>query len=243
MALQHNPKIVTNGLVLCLDAGNPLSYSGSGTVWNDLSGNGYNGTLTNGPTFSSDNKGSIVFDGTNDHIVCTTNTTLDNISSLTNFTVEGFVKWNVVPTAGEGQWIMANVNPSGNVAQLTGGLQFGYNPSVGFVFGTYRAGGFDSALSSTTAIANIWYHLTGLKLSTGYYLYINGNLIASTLTANNGGVAPTVLLLGLRQRDITYPSTTTYLNGNIANVKIYNRGLSESEIQQNYNATKGRFGL
>jgi len=240
MALQHNPKIVTNGLVLCLDAGNPLSYSGSGTVWNDLSGNGYNGTLTNGPTFSSDNKGSIVFDGTNDHIVCANNTTLDNISSLTDFTVEGLVKWNVVPTGGNGQFIMANVNPTN---PLTGGLQLGYNPSVGFSFATYRSAAFDSVTFLTTPITNVWYHVLGLKLSTGYYLYINGNLVASTLTANNGGVAPTVLLLGLRQRDITYPSTTTYLNGNIANIKIYNRGLSELEIKQNFNATKGRYAL
>ena len=68
MALAHSPRIITDGLVLCLDAGNTKSYPGSGTTWTDLSGNGNNGTLTNGPTYSSDNGGSIVFDGSNDYV-------------------------------------------------------------------------------------------------------------------------------------------------------------------------------
>ena len=68
MALSHSPRIVTDGLVLCLDASDPQSYSGSGNTWSDRSGNGSNGTLTNGPTFDSDNKGSLVFDGVNDYI-------------------------------------------------------------------------------------------------------------------------------------------------------------------------------
>jgi hypothetical protein len=68
MALAHSPSIVTSGLVLCLDAANPKSYPGSGTTWTDLSGNGNNGTLVNGPTYSSVNGGSIVFDGSNDYI-------------------------------------------------------------------------------------------------------------------------------------------------------------------------------
>jgi hypothetical protein len=69
MALAHGAgQIVMNGLVLYLDAASPRSYPGSGTTWTDLSGNGNNGTLTNGPTFNSDNLGSIVFDGTNDYI-------------------------------------------------------------------------------------------------------------------------------------------------------------------------------
>ena len=67
MALSHSPKIVTDGLVLCLDAGDGKSYGGSGTTWTDRSVNSNNGTLTNGPTFDSSNGGSIVFDGSNDY--------------------------------------------------------------------------------------------------------------------------------------------------------------------------------
>lgn len=66
MALAHNPKIVTDGLVLCLDAANPKSYPGSGTVWSDLSGNGNNGTLVNGVGYNSNNGGYLTFDGSND---------------------------------------------------------------------------------------------------------------------------------------------------------------------------------
>ena len=66
MGLSHSPRIVTDGLVMCLDAGNSRSYPGTGTVWTDLAGN--IGTLTNGPTFNSENGGSVVFDGTNDGV-------------------------------------------------------------------------------------------------------------------------------------------------------------------------------
>ena len=66
MGVTYNNRIVTDGLVLCLDAASKRSYPGTGTVWTDLKG-GNNGTLTNGPTFSSDNGGSIVFDASNDN--------------------------------------------------------------------------------------------------------------------------------------------------------------------------------
>jgi len=68
MGLYHSPSIVMNGLVLCLDAGNTKSYPGSGTTWIDLSGNSNTGTLTNGPTYSSENGGSLVFDGIDDYV-------------------------------------------------------------------------------------------------------------------------------------------------------------------------------
>ena len=69
MSLNHGGKpIVTDGLVLCLDAANPKSYPGSGTTWTDLSGNGNNGTLVNGVGYNSDNGGSLSFDGVNDYV-------------------------------------------------------------------------------------------------------------------------------------------------------------------------------
>ena len=72
MAFIHSPQIVTSGLVLSLDAGNTKSYPGTGTTWFDKSGNTYNGTLTNGPTFNTANLGSIVFDGVDDYVTCGT---------------------------------------------------------------------------------------------------------------------------------------------------------------------------
>jgi hypothetical protein len=78
MAVNYSPKIITDGLVLYLDAANTRSYPGSGTVWSDLSRGGNNGTLRNGPTFNSGNGGSIVFDGVNDYASFPNNTNLDN---------------------------------------------------------------------------------------------------------------------------------------------------------------------
>ena len=77
MAFNYSPNIITDGLVLYLDAANTKSYPGSGTTWRDLSKSQLNGTLTNGPTFNSANGGSIVFDGTNDYV--------DNIGDLSSF--------------------------------------------------------------------------------------------------------------------------------------------------------------
>ncbi len=88
MSLLHSPKIVTNGLVLCLDAASRKSYPGTGNVWRDLSGNGNNGTLTNGPTFSSANGGSIVFDGIYDPVLGVSNLP---ISGNASFTISYFV--------------------------------------------------------------------------------------------------------------------------------------------------------
>jgi hypothetical protein len=83
MAVQYaSGKIVTSGLVLALDAADKNSYPGSGTTWTDLSGNGNNGTLVNGPTFSSANGGSIVFDGVDDYVTCGTNSST-LVSSMT----------------------------------------------------------------------------------------------------------------------------------------------------------------
>ena len=69
MGSAAGPNLVTDNLILYLDAANTNSYSNSGTTWNDLSGNGYDATLTNGPTYNSDNGGYFIFDGTNDHAV------------------------------------------------------------------------------------------------------------------------------------------------------------------------------
>ena len=92
MSLGHGASIVRNGLVLYLDAANPKSYPGSGTTWKDLSGNGNNGTLVNGPTFNSANGGSIVFDGTNDYVITT-----NLLNPTTNPNESVFVWFN--PTA------------------------------------------------------------------------------------------------------------------------------------------------
>ena len=83
MALSHSPSIVLDGLVLCLDAGNPKSYPGSGTNVSDLSGNGNNGTLVNGVGYNGSNLGSLVFDGSNDYADCGNNSILNVGNNIT----------------------------------------------------------------------------------------------------------------------------------------------------------------
>ena len=83
MSCIRGPSIVTNGLVLCLDAANIKSYAGTGTAWNDLSGNSRTGTLTNGPTYSGTNGGSIVFDGVNDYVQTPSLSLTGNETNLT----------------------------------------------------------------------------------------------------------------------------------------------------------------
>ena len=114
MATSYSPKIITDGLVLCLDAGDGKSYSGSGTTWTDRSGNGYNGTLTNGPTFDSSNGGNIVFAG-DDYVDC-------GLSSFqpTEMTLSVWVKKTTSNTSG--------VIVKGNVNESTEwGISFGYS--------------------------------------------------------------------------------------------------------------------
>ena len=85
MSLSHSPRVVTNGLILYLDAANTKSCAGSGTTWLDLSGNARTGTLTNGPTYSSSNKGAITFDGTNDYVSM-------SLPTLTDLTISLWIK-------------------------------------------------------------------------------------------------------------------------------------------------------
>ena len=97
MGLSHSPSLVLSGLTLCLDAANTKSYVGSGTTWTDLSGNSNTGTLTNGPTYSSANGGSIVFDGTNDYATISFNSVFNVTSNP--FTV---IVWNKKNTSSNG---------------------------------------------------------------------------------------------------------------------------------------------
>ena len=124
MGISYNPKIVTNGLVLCLDAANAKSYPGSGTAWTDLSGLGNTGTLTNGPTYSSANNGSIVLDGINDYtsITCAANT-IRAYNSTTQFIIK-------LPTYGGGQQNILSYRLGGGslyIGKGSGGIFCYYN--------------------------------------------------------------------------------------------------------------------
>jgi hypothetical protein len=205
--------IVTSGLVLALDAGRTLSYPGSGTTWTDLSGNGNNGTLTNGPTYSSANFGSLVFDGLDDYVNCGTPSI-----SVGKITVNAWVKIN----AGSiNQHVVDSASNAWHLAILFDNRPYFWNGSV------YHQ-------ASPILTVGQWYMLTGVQ-GTTLDIYINGVLGQSIAT--DVSVTTNTVNLG------RYQGGGRQLNGNIAQASIYNRALTAAEIQQNFNATKGRFGL
>jgi hypothetical protein len=232
MALFHSPRIVTNGLVLYLDAGNQKSYSGSGTTWTDLSGNGNNGTLVNGVGYNSGNFGSLVFDGVDDN-VNVGNTSLIISPSQSSITVNCWVRTNVI---NEYKKIFVNVNASQGPPGLTG-IYFSIGP-VPFhtYFGVTTNVGQKNAVFTQHISTSNFTNLCGTYNGSSIKLYLNGNLVATESHSGNIGTGGITRISG-------YDNNGESWNGNIAQVSVYNRELTASEIQQNFNATRGRFGI
>ena len=229
MALSHSPRISTDGLVLCLDAGNIKSYPGSGTTWTDLSGQGNDGTLVNGVGYSGGNLGSLSFDGVNDYV--STNYT----ATFQDFTLCGFVKAND-PNGKTWEDIIDSYDiDSSDWCRLA--FKDG-KPSLEIDANSVRS----SVTSSTIATADQWYHIVGVRSGTTGYLYINGILNNQNSVTGNVISADTdsQFFIG----NISRPDTPNEgWNGNIAQASIYNKALTASEIQQNFNALRGRFSI
>jgi hypothetical protein len=218
MAHFHSPRIVTDGLVLALDAGNTKSYPGSGTIWFDKSGNGNNGTLTNGPTFSSANLGSIVFDGVNDGV---------NIPNSPNSQFPHNSPWTI---SMYGKIISQNLDYPGFLRKgdSTGsGVLFFYISTNFYI--KHNNNQVAVSVSTSNPFNIVWSH----NGSGTTFIYLNGNYISTgpTMASNN---TSDDLLLGTGDQ---------YGNVSIYSLSKYNRAITASEIQQNFNATKGRFGL
>jgi hypothetical protein len=224
----YGPKIITNGLVLYLDAANRNSYPGSGTTWTDLSGNNNNGTLTNGPTFNASNMGSIVFDGTNDYIY---RSSLNNFNSST-YTILLWGKFVSVSSSG----ILFNLGRSSGDADTE--AQLYYNNSR-LVYWDYAGSiAFNFIQSSGTLSTNVYQYLGFTKNSTNGTFYINGYSSGTGTAAFDANISTNDFTIGADIRD-----SINYVNGNISQFLLYNRVLTAAEILQNYNATKSRFGL
>jgi len=231
MGVLYNSRIVTDGLVFCLDAGDKMSYPGAGTTWTDLSKRGNNGTLTNGPTFDSANGGSIVFDGTNDYVSITRN------SSITpNYiSVCGWIKIN---SKSSNQFLLALPR------SVNGGASYMmyYSLSLdGFVaYARTNSTGTIQTTSTFSPDTGRWYFLSMTSNGSNLILFIDGEFEASlSFSSVLEYSGSTVLRIGSYDNQ----GTPTYTNGNIPLTQIYNRALTPDEIRQNYNATKGRFGL
>ena len=235
MAIIRGPKIVKDGLVLALDAADRNSYIGSGTVWSDLSGNKNTGTLTNGPTFSNLNGGNIVLDGTNDYVNIPYNT---NLNPSTNVTASIWIRSTVSDL---------NIRNGIELSASADELYFLYfradlSPKRwGFGIRQSNSTYAESTSTSSSFSINTWYNITLVANSSTLLvsLYINGLFDGSV--AYNGTLkqnAAATLSLGSDPG-----AARRYWQGNVATGLVYSRALSAVEVLQNYNATKGRFGL
>jgi hypothetical protein len=222
LALSHSPSIITQNLVLCLDAGNPKSYPGSGTTWTDLSGNGNNGTLVNGVGYNSGNLGSLVFDGSNDYVNCGNSTTL-NMSTETTL-----IHWLKFSGAGWSPFIGKLTNTTTNNYRVWLGSDRGFD--VELTNDNFKP---LFTLTSTELPLNSWCCL-GMRFKSdgslsGFFNGIKKNTVTKSIGPTNSGN----FLIGT--------DNAVYGGGSISCIQLYNRALSDTEIQQNYNALKGRF--
>jgi hypothetical protein len=231
--------IVTNGLILDLDAAKRDSYPGNGTTWRDISGNGFIGTLNNGPTFNTDGNGCIVLDGTNDNV---------DLGDSNLFTVPtGFSVnvWFKPSTYSNASNLIEKYQSSGY--EFVFGT-FNNNTLYAWVYDNVTTGYRGRTLSNISSIVpvNTWGYFTytydGQGLSSSGKIYINGT---ERITSDfSGGVfntiynTPTTLNIGRYNPGLGGPTS-----GRFGTVSFYNKTLTASDILQNYNATKGRYGL
>jgi hypothetical protein len=223
MAAAAGPNVVEDGLVLALDAGNTQSYPGSGTTWTDLSGNGNNGTLINGPTYSSDDGGYFSFDGSNDYVNCGNSTTLD---MSTEVTLIHWLKWNVStwsPFIGK----LTNLTTNNYRVWLGSDKGFDVDMTNDFQKPLFT-------LTSTELPSNSWCCL-GMRFKSdgtlsGFFNGVKKNTVSKSIGPTNNGN----FLIG--------SDLAVYGGGGISCIQLYNRALTSQEIQQNYNALKGRYG-
>lgn len=229
MSLAHSPSIVTNGLILCLDAANVKSYPGSGTNWYDLSGNNRNGTLTNGPSYNTTNGGILTFDGVNDYIDCGSVPAIGN--SLIGLTVSVWL----YTTSSSTRCIVEN-----GTTYTTNTFYLFQENASNFTFSVY-GGAYDVVFSNYAYQLNTWYNLVGVWSSgTRNTLYTNGVDTSGT----RGGSVQTAVINGNTNLMVGSRAGSQYhFQGSIASVIIYNRALTQTEVTKNFNAHRGRYGI
>lgn len=236
MGTTYNANIVRNGLILYLDAANIRSYSGTGTSWADLSETGIGGTLVNSPSYTSNNKGGIVFDGLNDYVQVPYNSIL---APTLGITVSAWVSTNWQTTS------------SVRIASKTEGG--GWNLAINDVgagllsFAIMINGSYRFATVNKTTVSAGFHNIVGTCDARYVNLYIDSVLVG---TADRGVTFPQTitysnnnsLIIGAEASGGTSPAGQ-YINATISNFSMYNRALTPTEIQKNFNALRGRYNV
>ena len=227
MAVQYNSKIITDGLVLCLDAANRKSYPGSGTTWTDLSGRGNTGTLTS-TSYTTDGGGGIYFASSASSAGYT-----GSLNFSGGFTLETWIKHTgVVSTARTQRYITIGSSPTEGPVIRHGNASNGSLQAYIFDSGNT----FRNIEIPGQIITNTYYHLVYTYDGTTFRVYKNNSQV--------GTLVATVTLPTLTTSQyFSAPGFGEYFEGNMYVARYYNRGLSAAEISQNYNATKSRYGL
>lgn len=226
MSLGHGSSIIRDGLVLHLDAANPKSYPGSGTTWNDLSGNGYDGTLVNGVGYSADNNGYFTFEGSTQTIALSTYPQV-YAGSVT------FSGWYYFTTSNTRDVLYSNYTATPTVSferHTSDRLRMYWNNGVNDIY-----------TPDNVVPAETWHFICMIrnKETSQFQFYVNGQMVhnpnvsAADLSSVNGPYR-----IGRDTR-----TDFTALGGYCAGVCIYNRTLSALEIQQNFEALRGRYGI
>jgi hypothetical protein len=225
MGLAHSPSIVTDGLALYLDAANAKSYPGTGTVWGDLSGNGNNGSLLGGVGYSQNEGGSLVFDGVDDKVLITCNSsTVRTFNSTTQFVVK-------LPVySGSQRCILSYRTEAGRlyIGKINSGIYCYYDQLSSPIL-------ISGNISNNSLIVC---HVLCDATNNLFSIYLNGLLVGSDSRTGWVSSYHSNFYLGWDAG-----GTNEYMLGNLYQFSHYDRVLSPSEISQNYSALRGRFGV
>lgn len=234
MGLSHSPSIVTDGLVLCLDAVNPRGYNGATTLY-DLSGNNNTSLLQNGASVTN---GYFSFDGSNDQIFIS-RTYPGSLSLTSNVTLEAWVNYRDTGYVG---WMQV-IDDLGGSPYTSYSMWLSSDSSGGGKFvSSYDNGSW--RYSSGNVYPNTWNHIVLSKQANSANTYINTVFSGSISYSNLGGTGGDFTLETNQGTGIgRHPNNSYPFNGYIGLPKIYNRALTPDEVRRNYLATKSRFGL
>jgi hypothetical protein len=230
LAIFYNPRTITDGLVLCLDAANRKSYPGSGTTWTDLSGNGNTGTLVNGVGYNSGNLGSLSFDGVDDNISISYNASLKPATAIT---MESFcyIQNN------SATWASLIQYPQNSSSHTSPFFEWAIYLNMSSRVLHTRIDGEAASSPNNVWNFNEWVYVAITFENQSVKYYVNGSNVGSSSITKTSIVyeANNPVYIGKNA------SGTEPFEGQLGNIKVYNRALTAAEIQQNFNATKSRF--
>ena len=228
----YGPQIVTDGLVLCLDANNAKSYPGAGTAWSDLAGSGNSATLFNAVAFNSD--GYFTYDGTNDW------SSISSPGSYNTYSFEMFI--NILTATQYSSRFFGHTSYGTYCLLNPANVTFHFNPDPA----TSGSGSVNVASGVNVGYGN-WFHVcVTTTRASGPYLtkvYINGHLRVTSGLVPSSTIGGT-LVLGAQRNPTTWPSGGQQpSNCHLANFRLYDRLLNSSEVLNNFNSLRSRFGL